>query len=133
MLSDGILDEQECADLLETLNSFSRGDFEFGEVLKAASLPLCSPAPQLTFPGQKYCFTGTFRYGKRKDCEQAVLERQGSCGPLSKQTDILVIGLYATESWKHSSFGNKILRASAWRAEGIPISIVSEENWGKHL
>lgn len=133
MLADGLLDAEEQALLLETLNSFSRRDFELGEVLKSTTLPLCDPAPILSFPGVAYCFTGTFIYGQRKACERAVVERGGACGGLTRKTDVLVIGAYATESWKHSSFGNKILQALDWRSEGRPIAIVSEEHWTRHL
>jgi NAD-dependent DNA ligase len=133
ILFDGIADAEECAELLETLNRFSNRDFELGEVLKSTSLPLCDPAPGLDFAGRTYCFTGTFSYGKRRDCERVVMERGASCGPLSLKTNYLVIGVYATESWKHSSMGNKIVKACGWRDEGVPIAIVSEEHWTKHL
>ena len=133
ILSDGVVDTDECADLLGTLNSFSSRDFELGEVLKSTTLPFCDPAPTLTFVGRRYCFTGTFNCGQRKYCEQAVAERGGTCASLTQKTNILVVGLYATESWKHSTFGNKIVQACEWRDEGKPISIVSEQHWTAHL
>jgi NAD-dependent DNA ligase len=133
VLADGVLDDDEAAELLDTLNRFSNRDFELGEVLKSTSLPLCDPAPALTFAGRRYCFTGTFNYGQRKHCEQAVVERGGETGSITKQTDVLVIGIYATESWKHSSFGLKILKACDLRDQGVPISIVSEPHWVGHL
>lgn len=133
VLADGVLDAEEKTSLLETLNSFSSRDFELGEVLKSSTLPLCDPAPTLAFVGRSYCFTGTFIYGQRKACERAVAERGGLSGPLSRKTEVLVIGAYATESWKHSTFGNKILQASEWRDEGRPIAIVSEQHWTQHL
>lgn len=133
MLADGIFDRDEQTELLDTLNNFSRRDFELGEVLKATTLPLCDPAPKISFAGVRYCFTGIFTFGKRKDCETAVISRGSVCSSLTQKTDILVIGVYATESWKHSSFGNKILQACEWRDAGIPISIVSEEHWTRHL
>ena len=133
ILGDGVVDADESKELLETLNSFSNRDFELGELLKSTTLPLCKPPPDLTFPGRKYCFTGTFSYGQRKYCEQAVVERGGSCAALTQKTTVLVIGIYATESWKHSSFGTKIVRASEWREAGIPITIVSEQHWTKFL
>lgn len=132
-LADGVLDDEEKASLLETLGSFSNRDFELGEVLKSSTLPLCDPPPTLSFKGRTYCFTGTFIYGQRKACERAVVERGGVSGGLSRKTEVLVIGAYATDSWKHSTFGNKILQASEWRDEGRPISIVSEEHWTRHL
>jgi len=67
MLGDGIVDEDERVELFDTLNQFSRQDFELGEVLKPTTLPLCNPAPSLVFLGQRYCFTGTFNFGKRRE------------------------------------------------------------------
>ena len=133
VLADGVVEMDEKAMLLETLNSFAARDFELGEVLKSSTLPLSDPAPTLSFEGQTYCFTGTFIYGQRKDCERAVTERGGYCGSLTHKTDVLVIGAYATDSWKHSSFGNKIITACAWRDEGRNIFIVSEQHWTGYL
>lgn len=133
IMADGVADKEECDELLVTLQGLTRVDVELGEVLKATTLPLCDPAPALSFAGKRYCFTGTFLYGKRKQCETAIAERFGSAGLLTQKTDVLVIGIYATESWKHSSFGNKIAQAVEWRARGIPISIVSETHWRSHL
>lgn len=133
VLADSVADQDECADLLTTLHEFTRGDIELGEVLKATSLPLCKPAPALTFPGKRYCFTGTFSFGKRTQCEGAVTDRGATAGSLTQKTNVLVIGVYATESWKHSAFGNKILQAVEWRDSGIPIAIVSERHWRSHI
>jgi NAD-dependent DNA ligase len=133
ILTDGVADPEECSDLFEALNAFVRGDVELGEASKPTSLPLCDPAPKIRFEGAAYCFTGTFSFGQRKHCEEAVVLRGGYGGSLTKKTDFLVIGAYATESWKHSSFGNKILKAVEMRDAGIPISIVAEEHWANHL
>lgn len=133
VLADGVADETERRELLETLSALADRDFELGEVLKATSLPLCDPAPVLSFPGRRYCFTGTFNFGSRKQCEEAVRSRGAETGSLTKSTDVLVIGLYATESWKHSSFGNKILKACEYRDAGEPIAIVSERHWTGYL
>lgn len=133
VLRDGVLDDEEKRSLLDTLESFSSRDFELGEVLKSSTLPLCDPPPALAFKGVTYCFTGTFLYGQRKHCEQAIDERGGFYGSLSQKTEVLVIGAYATDSWKHSTFGNKILKASEWRDQGGRIAIVSEQHWKQHL
>ncbi|MGR9171682.1 BRCT domain-containing protein [Rhizobium sp. KDH_Rht_773_N] len=133
ILADGVVDEMEKEELFDTLNRFADGGFELGEALKATSLPLDSPLPELTFDGQNYCFTGTFNFGQRKHCEEAVTTRGGFAGGLTRKTNVLVIGVYATDSWKHSSFGNKILKACELRENGHPIAIVSEEHWVKHL
>ncbi|MGB3348301.1 MAG: NAD-dependent DNA ligase [Brucella anthropi] len=133
ILADGIVDDEEKVELLDTLNRFANRDFELGEVLKPTSLPLDHPAPALAFEGKRYAFTGTFTYGQRRHCEQAIHERGGTTGGVSQKTNFLVIGSYATEAWKHSSFGNKILNACEWRDQGHPIVIVSEAHWVQHL
>ncbi|MDF2619690.1 MAG: hypothetical protein K0S00_2349 [Xanthobacteraceae bacterium] len=133
ILADGIYDSDEKVELFDTLERFTTGDFELGEVLKPASLPLCKPPPTLTFRGRRYRFTGTFNYGQRKECEAAVVARGAAVGGITKTTDVLVIGAYATDSWKHSSFGNKIMQAVEWRESGVPISIIAEEHWRRYL
>lgn len=129
MLVDGNLDEAEAAELQETLHNFSAGDFEIGELLKSTTLPVDNPQPDILFSGQRFCFTGTFAFGSRKDCEAAVQDRGGSAGPLSQKTNYLVIGAYATDSWAHSTFGRKIEQAVEWRSAGVPIAIIAEPHW----
>ena len=133
VLADGVVDKDEQADLFDTLARLGGDQIELGEVLKPSSLPLCSPAPDLSFPGQQYVFTGTFSFGQRKDCERAIEALGGLTGSLTMKTDYLVIGQYVTDSWKHSSMGNKILKAADMRSNGIPIAIVSEAHWSKFL
>lgn len=129
VLSDGVADATERQELFQALEDFSGNDIEVGEALKSTTLPLCDPAPDLTFAGQTYCFTGTFSYGGRRQCEQAIVERGGTCGSLTRKTNVVVIGIYATESWKHSAFGHKIMKACEMRDAGVRISIVSEDHW----
>lgn len=133
ILADGQVDAEECADLFAALTNFTAGGAELGEAARSTTLPLCNPAPSLRFDGATYCFTGTFSYGQRKHCEQATAVRGASSGSLTKRTNFLVIGSYATESWKHSSFGNKILKAVEMRNAGAPIRIVSEAHWTTFL
>ncbi len=133
MLSDRILDAEESRELLETLTKFSGGDFELGEVLKSSSLPLDEPPPEILFDQTRFCFTGTFAFGSRRECEDAVEKRGASAGSLTLKTDYLVIGTYATESWIHSSYGRKIERAAEMKEEGVPISIIGEAHWVEHL
>ncbi len=133
ILADGMITQDERADLFDTLNSLAERDFELGEVLKPTTLPLCDPVPDISFAGRRFAFTGTFNFGQRKDCERAVIERGGMAGGLVQTTDFLVIGAYATESWKHSSMGTKIIKACDWRDQGISVAIVSEQHWSAYL
>lgn len=133
ILADGVVDQDERLDLFATLSAFSDTTFELGEVMKPGTLPLCSPPPSLSFVGKSYCFTGTFSFGGRTQCHEAVEVRGATAGSLTRKTDFLVIGAYATDSWKHSSFGHKIEKACNMRDSGVPISIISEEHWASFL
>jgi NAD-dependent DNA ligase len=133
ILADGVVDVDERSELFATLRSFSASEFELGEALPATTLPFTIPEPALDFRGRLYCFTGTFHFGQRKHCEAEVIARGGLCGAVTRQTNFLVVGAYATESWKHSSFGNKILKAVELRDAGLPIAIVSETHWVSYL
>jgi NAD-dependent DNA ligase len=129
MLADGVLDAEESKELYETLRRFSGGDFELGEILKSCELPLDEPPPKVICAQKIFCFTGTFAFGTRKDCEDAVEKMGGKCGSLNQKTNFLVIGVYATESWKHSSYGLKIEKAVKMKREGISIFIIGETHW----
>ena len=129
MLADDVLDSDESKELLDTLQQFTGGDVEIGELLKSTTLPFDDPLPDLIFLDNRFCFTGTFAFGSRKECQSIVDTRGGSCGGLAVRTDYLVIGVYATDSWIHSSYGRKIIRAVEFRDAGYPISIVGEEHW----
>lgn len=77
ILADGIADAEECKDLFAALNAFASCEAVLGEAPKPTSLPLCQPAPRVIFEGRSFCFTGTFSFGQRKHCEEAVVSRGG--------------------------------------------------------
>ena len=118
ILADGIVDPEEAIDLFTVLKQFAGGDFELGETLKSTTLPLDNPPPTIKFRSSCFCFTGTFAFGTRKECEAAVLAKGGLCKALTQETSYLVIGAYATESWAHSAFGRKSRRRSLCAKEG---------------
>lgn len=128
-LKDGTLDAGESEELFETLKAFTGGDFELGEAQKSTTLPFCKPTPLIEYSGRRFCFTGTFGFGQRKECEAAVMQRGGSAGGISRKTDYLVVGIYATDAWAHSAYGRKIEEAVAFRSQGHPVSIVGEDYW----
>ena len=133
IFADGYVDEEERAELTDTLVALTGNDFELGEVLRSTSLPFTEPAPNIDFDGRRFCFTGTFSFGRRQQCEAAVQRYGAVCGNMVKSTDYLVIGDYASAAWKQSSFGRKIERAVEWRAQGAPICIVSEQHWRNYI
>lgn len=133
MLGDGVFTDEERQDLLSILRDFGSHPMEMGEVMLSTAIPFAAPLPVLDFGGKRYCFTGTFNYGKRDDCEAAVSQRGSVAGSLTKNTDVLVVGHYATESWLHSAYGLKIIKAKGMQDNGHHISIVPEVHWASHL
>lgn len=119
------------AELLRLVQSFVGGP----NIDSSASTTLAfdDPPPPLAFSGMRYCLSGTFRYGTRNECTLAVVQRGGEVKPIAASTDVLVIGSLATDSWKHSSYGNKVASAGKWRQQSHPIVIVSEDHWVREL
>ncbi|MNQ58397.1 DNA polymerase III subunit epsilon [compost metagenome] len=135
MLSDGVLDADESAELLEMLHQFAGLPIGSAQTFTApSSLPLNNPPPILSWVDRVFLFTGVMAYGPRKDCESLILERGGLIGgSVSKKVHYLIVGSIGNDQWLHSSYGTKIKRAVELRESGTPIAIISEEHWQKML
>ncbi len=133
MLMDGKLDDEEQKELVESIVAFVGGAPMPDGINYATTLPITKPEPTITVPGARFCFTGTFAFGTRSECEAAVTAQGASAGALTKATDYLVIGIYATDSWAHSSYGRKIEKAVDMRNEGHRIAIIDERHWTGQL
>ena len=135
MLSDGVLDAEESAELLEMLHQFA--GLPIGSTVTFTSpttLPLNNPPPMLSWVDRVFLFTGVMAYGPRKHCESLILERGGLIGgSVSKKVHYLIVGSIGNDQWLHSSYGTKIKRAVELRESGTPIAIISEEHWQKML
>lgn len=130
MLEDGVLDSDEAAELLAILRSLSGEQSELGELSKTASLPLCSPKPEITFENKTFLFTGNCAFGSRKKCQSAITQLGGiNANSVTKKLDYLILGTYVTDSWSHETFGRKIEKAIEYRDSGLPLSIINEEHW----
>ncbi len=135
-LQDGVVDDDEERELLEVLHAAVGGEASgaYGIASESSTLPLCSPAPSLQFNGAVFVATGTFQFGNRRDVHAAIEERGGIAGnTISRKLRYLVIGEIGSRDWIHSSFGRKIEQAMQLRADGLPVSIVSEHHWSAHL
>lgn len=135
MLSDGVLDADESAELLEMLQAFAGLSAERPRPSDNAftpsnCLPLNKPEPKLEWSGHLYVFTGVMAYGPRKHCEEVVVNRGGQIAPtISRKVHYLVVGEIGNEQWLHSTYGTKIKRAVELREEGHPMAIISEKHW----
>lgn len=134
MLEDGVLDDEESSELLGLLRTFAGEPSAIGELAKTTSLPVDTPAPSVAFADHSFLFTGTCVYGARRLCMEAVESMGGiNANSVTKSLDYLVLGTYVTDSWAHETFGRKIEKAMEYRAQGLPLSIITEAHWISHF
>lgn len=127
MLEDGILDEVESKELLETLKGFA-GVTPSDKYTAPNDLPFSNPAPTLEWKDKVYVFTGTMAYGPRKDCETLASEKGAhTAKDVSRKVDYLVVGSIGNDQWKHSSYGRKIIKAVELQHHNHQISIINED------
>lgn len=130
MLEDGVLDQDESADLLSVLQKIAGEPSVVGELAKTTSLPVNNPAPPVTFRNRRFLFTGTCCFGPRKRCQEVIEQLGGiNANSVTKNLNYLILGTYVTDSWIHENYGRKIEKAMRYRDEGIPIEIITEEHW----
>lgn len=92
-----------------------------------------NPPPNVIYPGYYFTFTGECNFGKRKDCEKAVVQRGGLVSGISFKTDYLIIGSKGSKSWKKGTFGNKIIEAFGLKNRYGKIAIIKESYWVESL
>jgi NAD-dependent DNA ligase len=130
MLEDGVLDDEERADLFSILRAVCGDSSEIGELAKTTTLPLTTPPPPVRFQNRSFLFTGTCAYGTREQCQDAIEALGGSNAKgVTKSLDYLILGTYVTDSWAHETYGRKIEKAVEYRDRGVPIAIITEQHW----
>lgn len=137
ILEDGVIDQDESADLHDTLVRFVGGE-AFDQAAQTASrstaLPIDDPEPEIIYPGSIFVVTGTFTFGARKLVHQEIERRGGELTATpSRRTRFVVIGELGSRDWISSNAGTKIQRAVSLREEGHPLAIVSEAHWVRSL
>ncbi|MFZ5375116.1 MAG: BRCT domain-containing protein [Campylobacterota bacterium] len=134
-LSDGVLDKNESADLLDLIAQITGGTAPQQVSSMSSTLPLDNPQPDILFCDRVFCLTGGFTVGSRDNVTKLIESKGGKCvkNP-TLSTDYLVIGIVGSRDWIHSTHGRKIEAAVMIRESGkAPISIVSEEHWIKFI
>lgn len=96
----------------------------------STSLPLDDPPPPVRLAAKSFCFTGTFLFGTRTQCQKAIASWGGVIHKYPiHETDYLVIGDLGSRDWIHSTSGRKIERAIEIRSKGHPIRLIAEQHW----
>lgn len=135
IFADRRVDPDEQRDLAELLEMVIAGQTEILVGQEAArALPLERPAPPLDFDDRTFVFIGKFAFGTREACEQTVTALGGRCErDISEQTRVVVIGSFGSSDWVNSGEAESILKAVDYRNAGVPLVVVSEDHWAKHL
>lgn len=135
VFEDGVIDEQERADLADLMSQLVGGKISM--VLGAdgpTTLPVDDPAPPLEWNESVFVMTGRFAYGTRAACEQEIVSRGGQLAAnVTKRTTYLVLGTFGSDDWSHSSFGRKLERACELKSAGGEIYIITEDHWAGAL
>lgn len=149
MLSDGVLDSDEQAELLRSLLEFiqlreaaekNAAALDRASTSKAILSPVTvdspfdDPAPGIEHLGRMFVVTGDFACAKRSAVVSRIESLGGSVnGTVSKKIHYLVVGSLGSELWKAQGYGTKIEKAVELRRGGAPIRIVAEETWFRAL
>lgn len=129
--ADGVVTEEERADLQDALTALARNDFTNtgAAAPDGPALPVDDSA-LIQFPDMTFCFTGQFLFGTRSACERAVTELGGvPVDTVGKRLNYLVIGTLVSPDWINTTYGRKIEKAMTLRDSGNNVSIVSEKQW----
>lgn len=131
IMEDGIITDDERADLIELLQQLSGNEFaETGSATPAGPAVPYDNVTEITFAGRSFCLTGTFFFGTRAACEKALVELGAE--PVSKvsgKLDYLIVGSGCSEQWANTTYGRKIETAIERKQRyGQPL-IVSEKSW----
>lgn len=117
VLADDVVTATEEAEMLSLLT-------QFVNPIKT-SCTECS----IDFESKLFVLTGDFEFGSKKDIENKIIAKGGSCkNNLTKQADYLIIGGAGSDNWKFGNYGGKVAKALEMQEKGHHILILKEED-----
>lgn len=137
IFADRRASEEECEELRGVMEALC-GYTIHADPTEAYSttLPLSNPLPDpVIFKERIFNITGKFAFGTRKKVVEVIEGAGGKALDSSPTRDshYLIIGLFASRDWAHTSHGRKIERAVELRDSNSGIAIISEEHWKKFV
>lgn len=134
VLADGIVTEDERADLVKTLQSIVGGTIEELAECKHVTTLALDDIERIEFQGAEFCLTGDFIMGRKSTCAEAIEIRGGNVRDgVSKKISYLIVGGLGSPEWKHGSFGLKVERCMELKRQGASILIVHEDCLARSL
>lgn len=118
ILEDGIIESHELDEMYTLLKSFidpiGNTDSISDGSLKDKSCVL----------------TGDFKTGSKSEIEALISKAGGQVkSGVSKKTDYVIVGSYGSDAWKCGNYGSKIKKAKELQSQGVPIQIISEDDF----
>ncbi len=134
ILEDGVVDEQERAQLLGEVKAVCGQEFlDTGIASGLSTGVLVGEINYESLINVKVCFTGTLTTGTRAEMtKKAKASGIDVTKTVTQNLDILVIGGVASRDWKFSSFGRKVEKVHQNRDEkGSTTAIIDEPTWNQ--
>jgi len=83
----------------------------------------------LEFQGKKFCLSGDFVRGTKKDIKEHIEELGGECiENVTKRCDYVVVGGLGSKAYAYGQYGTKVMKAMRYQDDGLPIQIIQEES-----
>ncbi len=134
VLADGVITEEEREHLVLTLNALIEGRLEELSDEVDVSEFWFDEVDSIEFPNTRFSLTGNFVYGPITVCKMVIENRGGVVIPVSNQVpQFLVVGGLGVDEWRTGGLGADIEKALKLRDKGIPLKIISEDNWVSQL
>jgi NAD-dependent DNA ligase len=137
VFADGVCDDQEREELKHAMEALC-GHVESASASEtySSALPLNSPLPDpIVFQKHTFVITGRFAYGTRQKVFDTISALGGFADDSmpTRETNYLVIGIFASRDWANTNYGRKIERAVELRESNSGISIIPEEHWKRFV
>lgn len=118
-LSDGILEPEELADMLNLFRQISDP--------VGSSCPACR---NISLTGKNICLTGEFDRGSRSDIEDCLAAFGATCqkNP-NRTTHYLIVGGQGSSAWCAGNYGTKVKKALEMQEKGSAIEIIRETDF----
>ena len=134
VLEDGIITEEERNHLVGTLSLLTAGRLEELADEVEVNEFWFDQAESIDFHNTRFSLTGNFVYGPRKACKAAIEDRGGIVSPVKgHQPQFLVVGGLGVDEWRAGGLGEEINEALRLRGKGVPLKIISEDQWVSQL
>ncbi|MBE2895598.1 hypothetical protein HPC38_01740 [Pasteurellaceae bacterium HPA106] len=116
--------------LMELIKDFSGSSDDIIEGM-ALGKSFFDYVENVNLDGKVVCFTGKFKYGTRKKCQQLAIA-QGAIviDDWRSDLDYIIVGTFSARGWMYTTYGRKVEIARTYQKErNHPVKIISESQW----